>query len=178
VWQLTGEVNMLTPQLVEKPELKIIGLEATFISGLSPDATNFQVIGPLWGQFMARANQVPNRLGGEMYGVMFDPPAGQRKHPHEMQYVAGVRVSSTAEVPDGMVARTVPATTFAVFTHRGTIKTIGDTLADIYRVWLPQSGYQRSGIADIELYDHRFHMDRADSEMEYWVSVVPKSPLT
>jgi AraC family transcriptional regulator len=165
---------MLTPQIVEKPELLVIGLEAPFVSGLSPDATNFQVIGPLWNRFIHRANQVPNRLGGEMYGIIFDRPAGSRTHPHEMQYLAGVRVSSLAVMPEGMIGHTVPAATFAVFTHRGPIRTIGDSLNEIYRVWLPQSEFRHAGVADIELYDHRFQMDRDDSEMEYWISVMPK----
>jgi len=164
---------MQAPQIVEKPELSVAGLAAPFISGLSPDATNFEVIGPLWDQFLHRIAQVPNRLGREMYGVIFDRPAADRRHPHEMQYLAGVRVSSLAEVPAGMAGRTVPAATFAVFTHRGSIKTIGNTLAEIYRDWLPRSGYRHAGIADVELYDHRFQMDRDDSEIEYWLSVLP-----
>jgi AraC family transcriptional regulator len=165
---------MLTPQVVEKPELMVVGLEAPFISGLSPDATNFAVIGPLWEQFLHRASQVPNRLGREMYGLIFNRPAADRRHPHEMQYLAGVRVSSTAAVPGGMAAHTVPAGTFAVFTHRGPIRAIGGTLAGIYRDWVPESAYRHAGTADVELYDHRFRPDGDDSEMEYWVPVVPK----
>ena len=166
---------MQAAQIVEKPELRVVGLAAPFISGLSPDATNSEVIGPLWDQFLHRAAQVPNRLGREMYGIIFERPAGDRRHPHEMQYVAGVRVSSPAAVPDGMVGHTVPAAAFAVFTHRGPVKTIGHTLAEIYRDWLPRSGYRHAGLADVELYDHRFRVDRDDSEMEYWVPVVPTS---
>ncbi len=165
---------MLQPQIVEKPALTVIGLEAAFIHALSPDATNFQVIGPLWDKFIRRAEEVPNRTGPEMYGIIFGRPETERAHPHELQYVAAVRVHSTADMPEGMVSRTVPAGTFAVFTHRGPIAKIGDTCREIYRVWLPQSAYQHAEIADVELYDHRFCVDGEDSEMEYWVSVVPK----
>jgi predicted transcriptional regulator YdeE len=49
---------------------------------------------------------------------------------------------------------------------------------EIYRVWLPQSAYRHAQIADVELYDRRFRMDRDDSEMEYWISVMPKAAHT
>src|SRR5262245_10221099 len=161
----TDEVQMLAPQIVDKPELVIVGLDAPFISVLSPDANNFSVIGRLWEQVGHRAGEVPNRIGHDMIGLCFDRPAAERTHPHEMQYLAGVRVSSVAEIPKGMTAHTVPAGKFAVFTHRGPIRKFGDTVAEIYRVWLPQSGYRHAGIADIELYDDRFCVDGTESEM-------------
>jgi AraC family transcriptional regulator len=165
---------MLQPQIVEKPALTVVGLEAAFISALSPDATNFKVIGPLWDKFVHRAGEVAGRSGHDMLGVIYGRPAKERSHPHELQYIAAVPVSETGSVPDGMVSRTIPTGTFAVFTHRGPIQTIGDTCSEIHRVWLPQSNWQDAQIAEIELYDHRFCGGGDDSEMEIWVSVVPK----
>jgi AraC family transcriptional regulator len=165
---------MLQPQIVEKPELCVIGLEAAFISALSPQASNAEVIGPLWQKFFERAQGVPHRIGQEMYGVIYSRPDSQRAHPHELQYIAGVAVSNAVEPPAGMVARSVPAGTFAVFTHRGPIKGIVHTLHEVYRVWLMQSAYEHAGIADVELYDRRFRPGSEDSEMEYWISVRPR----
>jgi len=166
---------MLQPEIVEKPELNFVGMEAAFIHSLSPDATNFAVIGPLWEKFSQRAGQVPNRIGREMFGIIYDRPKAARAHPDELLYLAAVAVNSTDKTPEGMIARTVPAGTFAVFIHRGPIRAIGATMHEIYRVWLPQSAYRHAQIADVELYDHRFCMDRDDSEMEYWISVTPKA---
>ncbi len=167
---------MPQPLIVEKAELKVVGCEAAFKHCLSPEATNLQVIGALWDTFIGRADRIPNRIGDAMFGVIHTRPETERTHPHELQYVAAVSVSSTAEVPAGMVSWTVPAGTFAVFTHRGPIGTIGDTVSMIYREWLPQSAYQHAGTADVELYDHRFCCDGADSEMEIWIPVTPKAP--
>ena len=164
---------MLQAQIVEKPALQVVGMEAAFIHALSPQATNSQVIGPLWDSFVHRAREVPNRIGEEMVGVMYSRPEKERAHPDELQYIAAVRVSEVEKIPAGMVKRTVPTSTFAVFTHRGPIQKIGDTVREIYRVWLPQSGFRHAEIADVELYDHRFHCDRDDSELEYWISVKP-----
>ena len=90
-------------------------------------------------------------------------------------YLAGVSVSEVGKLPDGMTSRTVPAGTFAIFIHRGPIQGIRETVREIYRDWLPQSGYEHAGIADVELYDHRFCLDSPDSQMEYWISVKPKA---
>ena len=82
-------------------------------------------------------------------------------------------VNSTDELPDEMVSYTVPAATFASFTHRGEITKIGETIDHIYDAWLPASPYRHAGVADIELYDERFSMDPS-SEMEYWISITNK----
>jgi AraC family transcriptional regulator len=165
---------MLEPQIVEKPPLQVVGLEAAFIHALSAEATNAEVIGPLWDKFIHRAREVPNRIGEEMFGIIYGRPEKERAHPDELQYIAAVRVSTAKEIPRGMVEWTVPAGTFAVFTHRGPIQAIRETVREIYRVWLPQSAFRHAEIADVELYDHRFHCDRDNSEMEYWVSVTRK----
>ena len=167
---------MLQPQIVEKPALTVVGLEAAFISGLSAESTAAAVIPPLWEAFGPRATQVPNRFGRDMFGVIDGRPKAQRTHPDELQYIAGVQVEGSGELPDGMVSHTVPTGTFAVFTHRGPIQNLRTTIQEIYRVWLPQSAYQHAQIADIELYDRRFDCNRADSALEYWISVIPKVP--
>jgi AraC family transcriptional regulator len=165
---------MIEARIVESPSRTFIGLEATFIHGLSNDSTAAQVIGPLWGQFGCRAEEVPSRVGREMYGVIYGRPDSERKHPDELQYIAAVQVSAADKIPPGMVARTIPAATYAVFLHRGPIQGIASTVREIYRIWLPQSGYRHSAVADIELYDQRFDCTSPSSEMEYWISVIPK----
>lgn len=163
---------MLKPQLIDKPAFTVVGLEAPFIHALSPDATNLKVIGALWEQFTHRACEVQNRLGEERYGIIDARGEAERSHPDELTYLAAVTVSELGDLPDGMVSRTVPAATCAVFTHRGPINRIGKTCEEIYRTWLPRSGYQHAHAPDVELYDRRFHPDRDDSEMEYWVPVM------
>jgi predicted transcriptional regulator YdeE len=162
---------MHEPQIVEKPALTVVGLETPFIHALSPDTNNFKVIGPLWDRFVHRAGEVPHRIGDAMYGIIYGRPATERSHPDELQYIAGVPVSSAAEVPVGMVSHTVPAGTFAVFLHHGPITKIADTCREIYRIWLPRSAWVHAEIADVELYDQRFDCENEASEMEYWISV-------
>ncbi len=166
---------MLQPTIVEKAVFTVVGCQQTFIHALSPEANNLNVLDALWERFCDRDREVSNRIGTESYGIIFERPKESRKHPHELEYIAGVRVSVAATIPDGMLCFTIPAATFAVFVHKGPIKNIGTTAQRIYRVWLPSSGYVRSGPVDVELYDQRFCVDGAESEMEYWVPVVAKS---
>ena len=165
---------MIEARIVESPAMTFVGLEVSFNHGLSKDSTAAQVIGPLWGQFGCRAEEVANRVGREMHGVIYGRPETERKHPDELQYIAAVQVSAADKLPPNMVARTIPAATYAVFLHRGPIQGITNTVREIYREWIPQSGYQHAEIADIELYDSRFDCESPTSEMEYWISVVPK----
>jgi AraC family transcriptional regulator len=109
-----------------------------------------------------------------MFGIIYSRPESVRSHPHELQYIAGVQAAPSTTVPQGMDLRTIPAGTFAVFFHRGPIQKIGETCREIYRVWLPQTSWQHADIADVELYDERFECEGEKSEMEYWISVVPR----
>ena len=162
---------MIDPHVVEKPAFTIVGCEATFISALSPDANNLEVIGGLWESFVHRAKEVPHRADQAMYGLIYSRNESQRSHPDEFQYIAGVQVDQVGELPAGMVARTIPASKYVVVIHRGPIARIGETMSLLYQTWLPDSPYRHSGLADIEKYDERFHPDAEESEMEYWISV-------
>jgi AraC family transcriptional regulator len=166
---------MRFPIILEKPAFTVVGAEASFLSSLSPEANNLKVIGALWDGFLHDSRRIANRVGKEMYGIIYARPATERMHPHELQYIAAVAVTSATKIPDGMVAYTVPAGTFAVFTHRGPIHRIGETMQTIYREWLPQSAYRHAGTADVEVYDQRFHLNDDDSEMDYWMPIIPKA---
>jgi AraC family transcriptional regulator len=165
---------LIEAKIVEQPSMTFVGLEASFNHGLSKDSTAAQVIGPLWEQFGCRAEEVTSRIGREMYGVIYGRPVSERKHPDELQYIAAVQVSNTDKIPPDMIARTIPAATYAKFLHCGPITGIAGTVREIYREWLPQSGFRHAETADIELYDSRFHCESPTAEMEYWISVEPK----
>jgi AraC family transcriptional regulator len=165
---------MLQPQIVEKAAFTVVGCQEPFIHALSPDANNQKVIGALWDRFVHRQHEVRNREGKESYGIVHALPENQRSHPHELLYIAAVRVASAGDLPAGMIAWTVPAGTYAIFLHKGPIRNIAATGTEIYRQWLPQSEYEHAHTCDVELYDHRFKGNADDSEMEWWLPVLKK----
>ncbi len=162
----------MEPEIVAKPAMRFVGPRTSFIHIRSPDA-NVEKLGELWMRFLPRHESVPGKIGDTCYAVMWALPEEERGHPHELEYMCTVAVEGDSDPPEGMESRDLPATTFAVFLHRGKLESLGATIERVYADWLPSSGYEHSGIADVEVYDARFDPNSDTSEMEYWISVRP-----
>ena len=163
---------MIEPQITHREAFTIVGMEATFIGALSPDANNFDVIPALWDRFINRAGEIEGRSDEAAFGLVLTPPAGERSHPDELLYVAGAVVRGVSSLPEGMVCHEVAASKFAVFTHRGPIANLTETVRFAMNEWLPRSGY-RWNLLEVERYDHRFSIESPqDSEMETWLGIV------
>lgn len=160
-------------EVLSKPAMSFVGLHSAFIHALSPEANGPTVLGPLWQQFIQRIGDIPDRVGEETYGLVYGLPLADRAHADQLEYIAAAQVRDGAEVPDGMIRYSTPAAKFAVFVHKGPISQISDTIEYAYRSWLPESGFEHAGVADVELYDDRFCPDGAEAEMEYWIPVLP-----
>ena len=165
---------MIEPEIVEKDAFTVVGMETSFIGALSPDANNFELVPPLWDRFVDRIEEIGNRLDEACYGLIITRPERERSHPDELLYVAGTAVRGVASIAEGMVSHTVPASTFAVITHRGPIADLPETIRCAMEEWLPGSGY-RWNLLEVERYDHRFSIESPEeSEMEIWIGVVPE----
>ncbi len=74
--------------------------------------------------------------------------------------MAGVPVSSLEEIPMELVGKTLPATEYGIFTHKGPIVgksgAVKDTHAYAYGTWLPKSPYVNPYAYDFELYGERY----------------------
>lgn len=164
---------MNEPEIIQRDAFALVGVEAPFIGALSPDANNFDVIPALWHRFVNRIGEIEHRSDEACFGLVLTPPVSERSHPDELLYVAGTVVSEVSSVPEGMVSHVIPATTYAVFTHRGPIANLPETIRFAMEVWLPRSGY-RWNLIEVERYDHRFSIESPqESEMETWMGVVP-----
>jgi AraC family transcriptional regulator len=161
VWLSASQVHHAPTANHRKSAITAVGLRRRSLADAA-QSTAAEVIGPLWDRFGPRATQVPKRRGHDMFGVIYGRPQGERNRPDELQYIAGVQVNGPGDLPEGMVAYTVPAGTFAAFIHRGPIQNLRTTIHEVYRVWLPQSAWQHAQIADIELYDRRFDCNNAN----------------
>ena len=165
---------MIEPKIVQKEAFTVVGLEASFISALSTDTNNFQVIPPLWDRFVDRIEEIGNRSDEACYGLIITRPERERSHPDELLYVAGTAVRGVASLPEGMVRHEVPASTFAVITHHGPIADLPETIHCAMEESLLGSGY-RWNLLEVERYDHRFSIESLqDSEMETWMGIVPE----
>lgn len=145
-------------------------METKFISTLSPDHDNESVISALWDKYFPRGDEIPTRLGLIHFGVCFKGE-GEKSHPDECFYLAGAEVQSIDEVPEGMMAMTIPAGRYAVFTHKGKLEKLSFTMKYIYGSWLPKSGENLRDAPDLEIYDKRFKLDSEDSEIDIYIPV-------
>lgn len=168
---LYGGINM-EPALKFVNEKKVIGMGTRFISALSPDRNNNTVIPYLWGKYNPRSQEIKARLGPVDMGIVICiEDEKEKSHPDECFYMACAEVKSTADIPQGMMAMTIPAGNYAVFTHKGTVDKISLTMKYIYGSWLPKSGKKLREAPEIEIYDQRFKPGSEDSEFDIYIPI-------
>jgi AraC family transcriptional regulator len=162
----------MNPAILDLPALVLAGPAARFISAASPDANNLKIIPPLWHTLFARKVELGTPLDHFSYGACRCLPESQRSREDELLYLAGVSVAPGTPVPPGMERWNVPAGTYALFTHRGPVARISETINYAYGTWLPRSEFDPSEPwIELERYDGRFREGGTDSEMEYLVPI-------
>lgn len=160
-----GGGRVLKPRIVVKDEFMVMGLS---VKTSNEENEKNNVIGRVWEEYLLRR-----------------PEISWKKKPHmdlgvceiiedledEFNYICCTEVEAPEPVPEGMVAERVPASKYAVFTHRGPADKLGDTYDYILGRWLPNSDFEinKSG-HDFELYDERF-TNGEDSEMEIYIPI-------
>ncbi|MHB1000340.1 MAG: GyrI-like domain-containing protein [Armatimonadota bacterium] len=153
----------MEPNIVRKDQFMVVGTEYT---GKNENGE----IPAMWGnEFMPRINEIKNVVNPcTFYGICTctgDAEAGT------FSYIAGREVSSLDDIPARMVGTTIPAYTYAVFTHVGSLDKLGATWMSIYQDWLPASGYEPLNDLSFEYYDERFKDSSEASELDIYVAV-------
>jgi AraC family transcriptional regulator len=162
----------MQPEFIELPQKKVVGLGAKFISILSPDKNNMDVIPALWGTFMSQYAAIPHKAGGTCFGLVESVPDEQAKsHNDELFYIASAEVTDFNAIPNGMLQRTIPGGRYAVFTHKGTLVRLGHTMNYIYGSWLTKSDVELRDAPHLELYDERFIPNSDKSEFDILLPV-------
>lgn len=152
----------LEPKIMNKDEFKIIGMKYY-------GANQNNEIPNLWGDFSTRITEIQNRVNsGVTMGLCEYVP--NLTDESKFSYIACVEVDALVEIPDGMVGKIVSTNQYAVFTHKGPAKKLGETYEYIYGNWLLKSDYEPIEAHDFELYDQRF-TDDENSEMEIFIPI-------
>jgi AraC-like DNA-binding protein/predicted transcriptional regulator YdeE len=164
---LRGGVS-LEPVMISRPEMTLVGLSTSFF-GIESDKSNMgEKLPPLWEAFLARTHEIANAQSDVLYGAVIPTPGRE-----QLSYLAGAWVHGRPELPEGMTALTMPATTYAEFTHRGLPMELNQTVNYIYGSWLLSSGVQHTYGPDLELYDADYIPDSRDSKIRYAIPVQP-----
>ena len=135
------ESSEMEPKIVTKPAFTVVGM-------LYHGKNENNEIAQLWGVFSPRIPEIQHVTDGA-FGVCDEPDESGA-----FKYLAGMAVSSTAEIPAGMVSWEVPAQTYAVFPC--SLQNIGEAYRYAHDTWIPQSGYQCGDGPDYEYYDEEY----------------------
>ncbi|RUT33671.1 helix-turn-helix domain-containing protein [Paenibacillus zeisoli] len=150
-----------------------ITLDRLHLVGMRTQGVNSSEVGRLWSCFKKRAAEIENRCDAESIGYALIELTGVQ---WEVAYTACATVTHKGRIPEGMVYRTLPSTTYAVFSHRGSLDRLPDTFQYIYHTWLPRSGRTRMNAPELARYDHRYlGPTNEDSEFDIYIPINPVS---
>lgn len=158
----------MEPTITSKEAFTVIGVE---LKTTTDDGKNLVEIPRFWERVIRKGliDNIPDRKSERtLLGICMDFESNGR-----FSYIIGAEVASTENTPDGMVSRTIPTATYAVFTARGKMpNSIQNTFKYIYQDWLPKSEHQRANSPEFELYDERCN-DSDDSEVDIYIAIIP-----
>jgi len=158
------------PIIEEVSATTAVGMETYFIPLPSPDFNGVQVISKLWPAFMERRGEIAATIGATCFGVTVAD--GALEESGKMRYVACVAVQEGAMPPPGMVKIAIPAGKYAIFTHKGNVRNIPDTMRYIYETWLPAAKVTLRAAPHLERYDHRSRPDADESVCDICVPIL------
>jgi AraC family transcriptional regulator len=156
--QATNTFALSAPRFVDSEELLIAGLGERFTIETS------QGIAALWQRFVPYIGRVPGQQGYETFGVCCNP-----QEDGSFEYIAGVRVSRTNDLPAGFTQQRLAACRYAVFLHDGHISSIHETFNAIFQRWLPNAGLQGADAPEFERYSEDFDPMTGAGTVEIWV---------
>lgn len=105
---------------------------------------------------------------GEAFGFGYRDP--RDTPPEEWRFDLALTVPEKFTLSKEVTERTLPEGRYAVTTHKGSHRNIGDTIYELYRNWLPKSGEELGDLPCIFCY-HNFDPEIAESELltEIWI---------
>ena len=159
----------MNPKVVEEAGFSVIGIAERTTN--AKEMSGEGVIGKQWGHFIQDNvfGQIPNKTDTTIIAIITDYASDKDG---EYTHLIGARVTSTADVPAGMVAKKVPAGKYAIFTsEKGPVAPM--VVGTWKRIWAqPKSapGGDRAYKTDYEVYDERA-MDPENAQMDVHVGI-------
>jgi AraC family transcriptional regulator len=121
-----------------------------------------------WERFMPRIGKIPGEVGKVAYGAC---STGK----DSIDYLAGVEVADTSKTPKDLASIHIPAQRYAVFSHKGHVSKLHDTLEAIGRDWQSAWGRKKAETkgapAFFERYGEGFDPKTGKGDIEVWVPV-------
>lgn len=157
----------LEPTIYTTEERKFVGMQTNIIGYESEKNNIADKLGPLWNEFIPHADSINHKVLGTYYGVISQTEKGQ------LSYMACIEVKEISNIPNNMVAMTLPSQQYAEFEHTGLVdvNSLNNTVNYIYSSWLLRSNMRHTFAPDIEIYGPDFKMNSSDSLIYYAIPV-------
>lgn len=165
---LKGDKDM-DYRIVEKEAFQVVG-KAKKIS--TKDGANFKQVPEFWQKSMQEKTfdtLAPYNKTNNYLGICLDMEMDKE------QFVYMIAVESDRVVQSNeLVTRTIPASTWAVFTSNGPLPTaIQKVIKRVWEEWFPATGYEHAGTAEIEVYLPG-DGNAEDYKCEIWIPIKKK----
>ena len=181
----------LTPEQVRAqghvnniPIVEAIAMNSTPASDLAPP--RFETLAPMliagiverydcqspagipdqWQRFSPYIGAISSQVGKTAYGVIYNFDSESN-----FDYLCGVEVSSSSDLPKGITSLQVAGQKYAVFAHRGHVAGIRATIAAIWNKGIPESGCQVAVAPTLERYGPEFNPLTGMGGFEIWIPI-------
>jgi len=168
--EATG-VHLEEPRMEDRNSLLVAGLMKAYTEETSKEMPQ------LWRELAPHIGKMPGQVGRKAYGVIYN-----LSKTGDFAYLAGVEVSSAADVPDDFNVVRIPDVSYAVFPHAGHVSNLKETISAIWNEWLPASGLRPTRAdeempAIIEQYGEGFDPATGAGDIEIWVPLKNRSRM-
>lgn len=147
--------------IIQQPSLIVLGIECR----TSNSATGSSDISKHWERFYREnvINQISNKISQEILALYCDY---ERDHTQPYSLVIGCQISSLNEIPEGMVVKFLPASSYAVF------RSVGEHPKSLIETWgkIWKMDLKRTYTGDYEVYGSKF-FSGAPKEVEIYVAI-------
>ena len=151
----------MEPQRLERKKLVLVGLERY----MNVDEGFVDRLGRLKGDLIARLAEIEAKTHPERFVGCWQAIPGARKC--DRMYLAAAEVDAVVNLPDGMVAKALPESLYAIWNEGNGEE---GTVSPAYFSWLAATDYEfnTAMVCDFEVYQ----LDPDAEEHEVWVPVV------
>jgi len=150
-------IQLDPPRFEENDPLLIAGLSSRYTFETS------EGIPRQWQRFAPYIGNVSGQIGPETYGV------SHKCDGSGFEYIAGVKVSHFAALPDGFETVRIGRQRYAVFQHGQHVSMLRRTHYTIWNKWLPDSGKQIADAPNFERYGKQFDPVTGTGPIELWM---------
>lgn len=154
---LAKTLGLAMPRFEDGKELLIAGLNERYTFETRVN------IPTQWERLCPHLDRVPGQVGQATYGVSWncEPKVS-------FDYLAGVEVCDTTNLPAEFTSVRLPAQRYAVFSHSLHVSKLPETIDAIWRKWVPDCGLACEEDC-IERYTAEFNPNTGLGGMEIWV---------